>query len=269
MGPTDLDLLAAQAEATIDAAKLGGTNKWDIPAFARLYAERTNPLATLRGLPNLAAAHVAIQNDAQGPNATITTACSAGTQAIGEGMRLIQRGDADVVLAGGTDAGSQSGRRAGLQPSGDALPPQRRARPGQPAVRPRPCCAWRRLTRPLASRSPSPPSAPIPTGARARTRGGRASRRRRGPASPCTARDRSPAARPLLDAKREHRQPLRHERRRVVAHPHDASAGRWSPIAGPRAVVAGQRRAVNRRVLSVPVTVSDRPVSCTRSANSS
>jgi 3-oxoacyl-[acyl-carrier-protein] synthase II len=105
MGPTDLDLLAAQAEATIDAAKLGGTNEWDIPAFARLYAERINPLATLRGLPNLAAAHVAIQNDAQGPNATITTACSAGTQAIGEGMRLIQRGDADVVLAGGADAG--------------------------------------------------------------------------------------------------------------------------------------------------------------------
>jgi len=104
MGPTDLDLLVTQAEAAIDAAKAGGTSGWDIPTFARLYAERTNPLATLRGLPNLAAAHVAIQNHARGPNATITTACTAGTQAIGEGMRLIQRGDADVVLAGGTDA---------------------------------------------------------------------------------------------------------------------------------------------------------------------
>jgi 3-oxoacyl-[acyl-carrier-protein] synthase II len=104
MGPTDLDLLATQAEAAIAAAKAGGTGQWDIPTFARLYTERTNPVATLRGLPNLAAAHVAIQNDAQGPNTTITTACSAGTQAIGEGLRLIQRGDADVVLAGGTDA---------------------------------------------------------------------------------------------------------------------------------------------------------------------
>jgi 3-oxoacyl-[acyl-carrier-protein] synthase II len=104
MGPTDLDLLAAQADAAIAAARVGGTGEWDIPTFARLYAERTNPLATLRGLPNLAAAHVAIQNDAQGPNSTVTTACSAGTQAIGEGLRLIQRGDADVVLAGGTDA---------------------------------------------------------------------------------------------------------------------------------------------------------------------
>jgi 3-oxoacyl-[acyl-carrier-protein] synthase II len=104
MGPTDLDLLAAQAEAAIAAARATGTADWDIPTFARLYAERTNPVATLRGLPNLAAAHVAIQNDAQGPNTTITTACCAGTQAIGEGLRLIQRGDADVVLAGGTDA---------------------------------------------------------------------------------------------------------------------------------------------------------------------
>ena len=104
MGPTDVDLLAAQAEAAIAAARVAGSDEWDIPTFARIYAERTNPLATLRGLPNLAAAHVAIQNDAQGSNTTITTACSAGTQAIGEGMRLIQRGDADVVLAGGTDA---------------------------------------------------------------------------------------------------------------------------------------------------------------------
>ncbi|HEY7636186.1 MAG TPA: beta-ketoacyl-[acyl-carrier-protein] synthase family protein [Gemmatimonadales bacterium] len=105
MGPTDLDLLATQAGAVIDAAQAGGSGGWDIPTFARLFAERTNPVATLRGLPNLAAAHVAIQNDARGPNATITTACCAGTQAIGEGLRLIQRGDADVVLAGGTDAG--------------------------------------------------------------------------------------------------------------------------------------------------------------------
>ena len=104
MGPTDIDLLTIQALAAIESARADGDGQWNIPSFARCYEAKTNPLATLRGLPNLAAAHVAIQHDARGPNSTITTACSAGTQAIGEGMRLIQRGDADVVLAGGTDA---------------------------------------------------------------------------------------------------------------------------------------------------------------------
>ncbi len=104
MGPTDLDLFQIQADSVIESARDNGGDAWDLPAFARCYESKTNPVATLRGLPNLAAAHVAIQNDARGPNSTITTACSAGTQAIGEGLRLIQRGDADVVLAGGTDA---------------------------------------------------------------------------------------------------------------------------------------------------------------------
>jgi 3-oxoacyl-[acyl-carrier-protein] synthase II len=104
MGPTDNDLLAAQARAMLEAADSVGPEGWDIPAFARAFRARTNPLATLRGLPNLAAAHVAIQQNARGPNSTLTTACTAGTQAIGEGLRLIQRGDADVVFAGGSDA---------------------------------------------------------------------------------------------------------------------------------------------------------------------
>src|SRR5439155_23932869 len=38
------------------------------------------------------------------PNSTITTACAAGTQAVGEAFRLIGRGDADLVLAGGADS---------------------------------------------------------------------------------------------------------------------------------------------------------------------
>jgi 3-oxoacyl-[acyl-carrier-protein] synthase II len=104
MGTTDNDLLAAQARAVLDTADSGCPDGWDIPAFARAFRARTNPLATLRGLPNLAAAHVAIQQNARGPNNTLTTACTAGTQAIGEGLRLIQRGDADVVFAGGADA---------------------------------------------------------------------------------------------------------------------------------------------------------------------
>jgi 3-oxoacyl-[acyl-carrier-protein] synthase II len=62
------------------------------------------PLWLLKYLPNMVAAHISMVHHAQGPNSTITTACAAGTQAVGEAFRLIQRGDADIVLAGGADS---------------------------------------------------------------------------------------------------------------------------------------------------------------------
>src|SRR5262245_39893268 len=62
------------------------------------------PLWILKYLPNMVAAHPSLALGAQGPNSTITTACSAGTQAVGEAFRLIARGDAEVVLAGGADS---------------------------------------------------------------------------------------------------------------------------------------------------------------------
>ena len=48
--------------------------------------------------------HISILHHAMGPNNTIVTACAAGTQAVGEAFRLIARGDADVMLAGGCDS---------------------------------------------------------------------------------------------------------------------------------------------------------------------
>jgi 3-oxoacyl-[acyl-carrier-protein] synthase II len=62
------------------------------------------PLWVLKYLPNMTAAHISLIHNAQGPNNTLTTACAAGTQAVGEGFRLVARGDADIVLAGGADS---------------------------------------------------------------------------------------------------------------------------------------------------------------------
>lgn len=53
---------------------------------------------------NLAAGHVSIRFGAKGPNSATATACSASAHAIGDAFKVIQRGDADVMIAGGSEA---------------------------------------------------------------------------------------------------------------------------------------------------------------------
>ena len=66
---------------------------------------RMSPFFFPMVLPNMAAAAVSRYLGAQGYNSTATTACAASNQAIGEAMEVIRRGTADVVFAGGTEAG--------------------------------------------------------------------------------------------------------------------------------------------------------------------
>lgn len=54
-------------------------------------------------IPNASAGHVSIRFRARGPCLTYSTACAAGTMAIGEGFRTLQRGDADIAICGGTE----------------------------------------------------------------------------------------------------------------------------------------------------------------------
>lgn len=63
-----------------------------------------NPLTPLKMLPNITAAHLAIEHDLRGENSTVCTACTSGTQAVGEAMRALRHGRADVMLAGASDA---------------------------------------------------------------------------------------------------------------------------------------------------------------------
>lgn len=55
---------------------------------------------------NMAAGHVSILHNLQGPNIALATACSTGTHSIGFAARLIQSGDADVMVAGGAERAS-------------------------------------------------------------------------------------------------------------------------------------------------------------------
>ena len=66
---------------------------------------RMDPFFMLKTLPNMAASHVSIRFQAKGHSSTITTACAASTQAMGEALALIRAGTADVMLTGGSEAG--------------------------------------------------------------------------------------------------------------------------------------------------------------------
>ena len=83
---------------------IGGFDDMTTGAATFLTKGRLNPLYAPTIIPNMAGASVAMQFHLRGPNTTVTTACAASTQTLGDAARMIQHGDADVMLAGGSEA---------------------------------------------------------------------------------------------------------------------------------------------------------------------
>lgn len=96
-GSVDNDVFFAAIVEGWDAEK----NEMDWQRWARVAFGRMNPMHELEQGPNLPAAHIAMLTGALGPTRSCLTACAASTQAVGEAMMLIRRGDADVMIAGG------------------------------------------------------------------------------------------------------------------------------------------------------------------------
>jgi 3-oxoacyl-[acyl-carrier-protein] synthase II len=103
--PIDLpELLPALVNSSSPAEQGPAGTGFSAPRLAQHAPKVLVPLWILKYLPNMVAAHISLALNAQGPNSTVTTACAAGTQAVGEAFRLIARGDADIILAGGADS---------------------------------------------------------------------------------------------------------------------------------------------------------------------
>jgi 3-oxoacyl-[acyl-carrier-protein] synthase II len=97
-GPLDFNPFVSLAVEAWDPQ----TNCLDSKKWAELAYQRMDYVREFEQDPNMPAAHVAKLFDLRGPNFNCLTACAASTQAMGEAAEQIRRGDAEVMITGGT-----------------------------------------------------------------------------------------------------------------------------------------------------------------------
>lgn len=91
---------------TIVGSGIGGMDTYfnTVLTFKDRGPSRVSPFFVPNIIANMAAGYISIYFNAKGPNCCTTTACAAGAHAIGYSVIAIQKGDADVMIAGGTEA---------------------------------------------------------------------------------------------------------------------------------------------------------------------
>ncbi len=96
----------AERTGVILGTGLGGVGTLieGISANALRGPDRISPFVIPMGIPNIGSGQIAIQFGMTGPNFTTVSACATGGHALGESSEIIRRGDADVMIAGGTEA---------------------------------------------------------------------------------------------------------------------------------------------------------------------
>jgi 3-oxoacyl-[acyl-carrier-protein] synthase II len=102
-----VDESLAERTGVIIGSGIGGINTMirDVIEAHDLGVERIGPFLVTALIPDMGAGYVAIYANARGPNYATVSACSSSNHAIGDALNIIRRGDADVMIAGGAEAG--------------------------------------------------------------------------------------------------------------------------------------------------------------------
>jgi 3-oxoacyl-[acyl-carrier-protein] synthase II len=97
----------SERTGVIIGSGIGGINTMirDVIEAHDLGVDRIGPFLVTAMIPDMGAGYVAIYANARGPNYAIVSACSSSNHAIGDALNIIRRGDADVMIAGGAEAG--------------------------------------------------------------------------------------------------------------------------------------------------------------------
>ena len=103
----DIDLLDREKVGVIIGSGIGGVET--IEEQHKILLEKGNkrvsPFFVPMMISNMAAGQVSIMLGAKGPNTNVSTACASGSHAIGDAFKIVQRGDATIMVAGGSEAG--------------------------------------------------------------------------------------------------------------------------------------------------------------------
>jgi 3-oxoacyl-[acyl-carrier-protein] synthase II len=100
----ELDRIDREQVGVLIGTAIGGLSATEQTVRGLIKGKRVSPFYLVTMVPNMAAFHVCHIYGLKGYNNTVTTACAAGVQAVGEAAEVIRRGDAQVMLAGGTES---------------------------------------------------------------------------------------------------------------------------------------------------------------------
>lgn len=102
----DIHAVDSQRVGVIASSGIGGMQFMQNQALKALQGgpRRISPQLIPQMITNILSGYIAIKYGFKGPNFCVTSACASGTHSIGEAMRIIQYGDADVMVAGGSEA---------------------------------------------------------------------------------------------------------------------------------------------------------------------